>query len=207
MEWIWQPFHVGLKHQPLHNGFIWRQAVTKDFRRLFKCEQTSVVVMSSWWIHIPIHSIWRLSNTFHMYGVDMAAIKWGFEAPTTAQWLHLAPSSDPVFQTALSNSEPTSVVVMAWWWIHIPIHGIWRLSNTFHMYGVDVAAISCGFEASTTAQWLHLAPSSDQGFQTAIYMWTDKCGENIIMVDPYSHPQHMKVVKHLSYVWSGYGSH
>jgi hypothetical protein len=32
------------------------------------------------------------------------------------------------------------------------------------MYGVDVATISCGFEASTSAQWLHLAQSSDPGF-------------------------------------------
>jgi hypothetical protein len=31
MEWMWEAFHVGLEPQPLHEGIIWRQAVTQDF--------------------------------------------------------------------------------------------------------------------------------------------------------------------------------
>ena len=33
------------------------------------------------------------------------------------------------------------------------------------------------------------------------------CWYNGMMMDPYPHPQHMKVVKQLSYVWSGCGNH
>ena len=36
---------------------------------------------------------------------------------------------------------------------------------------------------------------------------TNKCGGNDIMMDPYHHPQHMKVVIRLWYVWSGCGKH
>jgi hypothetical protein len=75
------------------------------------------------------------------------------------------------------------------------------------MYGVDEGTIPHGFEASTTAQRLHTAPSSDPGFQPTSQIWTSKCGGNGIMTDPYPHPQHMKVVKHLVYVWIGYGNH
>ena len=57
-----------------------------------------------------------------------------------------------------------------------------------------------GFEASTTAQRLHTAPSSDPGFQPTSQIWTGQCGGNGMMTDPYAHPQHMKVAKHLIYV-------
>ena len=140
MERKWRPFHVGLKPQPMHNSFIWCQAVTQDF-----C------------------------------------------------WF--------------PKSRPTRVVVMAWWWIHMPINSIWRLSNTFHMYGEEAETISCGFEASITEQQLHLAPSSDQAFLLISRIRTNKCGGIGMMTDPYAHQQHMNVVKHLSYVWRGSGNH
>ena len=72
------------------------------------------------------------------------------------------------------------------------------------MYGVDEGTIPHGFEAPTTAQRLHTAPapSSDPGFQLTSQIQTNTCGGNGIMTDPYPHPQHMKVVKHLVYVWS-----
>jgi hypothetical protein len=49
------------------------------------------------------------------------------------------------------------------------------------------------------------APSSDSGFQPTSQIWTGQCGCNdmMMMTDPYAHPQHMKVVKHLLYDWSG----
>jgi hypothetical protein len=77
------------------------------------------------------------------------------------------------------------------------------------MYGEEVETISCGFEASITEQWLHLAPSSDsdQAFLLISRIQTNKCGGIGMMMVPYAHPQHMKVVKHLSYVWRGSGDH
>ena len=54
---------------------------------------------------------------------------------------------------------------------------------------------------------VHLVPSSDQGFQLTSQIWADMCGGYGMMMDPYPHPQHLKVVKPLSYVWSGYENH
>ena len=81
------------------------------------------------------------------------------------------------------------------------------------MFGADVKSIPHGFGAPTTAQRLHSAPSSDPGFQPTFKSLTHQCGGdgngngNGMMTDPYPHPQHMKVVKHLSYVWRGCVNH
>jgi hypothetical protein len=74
-----------------------------------------------------------------------------------------------------------------------------------YMFGVDMEIIPCGFGASTTAQRLHSAPSSDPGFCLTFQIWADKYGYTSMMTDPYPHPQHMKFAKHLVYVWGGYG--
>jgi hypothetical protein len=94
LEWMWEPYHEAFEPQPLHKHFIQHQAVTRDFSRLPKIRLTCLLVMAWWRIHIPIHSIWRLSNTFYMFGVDVKTIPCGFGASTTAQTLHSAPSSD-----------------------------------------------------------------------------------------------------------------
>jgi hypothetical protein len=107
-------------------------------------------------------------------------------------------SYDPLDQDIswFPKSGPTSVVAIAWWWIHIPFHSIWRLSNSFHMFGVDLRTIPCGLGASTiTAQGRHSAPSSDPGFQLISQILTNKFGGNGMMMDPYPLPQHMKIVK------------
>jgi hypothetical protein len=49
--------------------------------------------------------------------------------------------------------------------------------------------------------------SSDSGFQPTYQILTGKCDGNGMMTDLYPHPQHMKVVNHLLYVWSGCGRH
>jgi hypothetical protein len=138
LGWIREPFHMGLEPQPLHKGFIHYQGVTRDFIWLPKFWLAGLMVMAWWWIHIPIHSIWWLSNTLYMFGVDKETIPHGFGASTTAQRLHLAPRP---------RSDPR-----------------------FHLTSQILIYMSCG---------------------------------NGMMTDPYPHPQHMKVVKHLVYVWSG----
>ena len=69
------------------------------------------------------------------------------------------------------------------------------------MFGEEVGTIPCGFGASTTARGLHSEPSNDPGFHPTSQIWVDKCGGNGMMMDPYPHPQHMKVVNHLPYIW------
>ena len=46
-----------------------------------------------------------------------------------------------------------------------------------------------------------------QDFSSLSQIWMDKVDGNNMMTNPYPHPQHMKCVKHLSYVWSGGGNH
>ncbi len=78
----------------------------------------------------------------------------------------------------LPKSGPTSVVVTAWWHIHISIHSIWRFSITLFLFGEDVVAIPCGLRASSTAPWHRSVHSSDQGFQLTSKIWANKCSSN-----------------------------
>jgi hypothetical protein len=55
-------------------------------------------------------------------------------------------------------SEPTHVVVTAWWWIHIPIQSIWRLPNACYMLGEGVGTIFCWLKASATANGAVCSP-------------------------------------------------
>jgi len=75
------------------------------------------------------------------------------------------------------------------------------------MLGEEAEIKSCGFGTSTNGYGLHFAPHSDPGFQPTSQIWADNYGGNGMMMDPYPHPQHMKVVKHLSYNWRGGGNH
>jgi hypothetical protein len=117
--------------------------------------------------------------------------------------LHSVPSIDLGFQ-------PTTQI---WIWINQQHGGNGMMMDPYphlqhvkavkplaYNIGVDVGTILCGFGASTNAQGLHVASSSDPpGFQLTSQLWTDKCGSNDVMMDPYSHPQHMKVVTPLAY--------
>jgi hypothetical protein len=66
------------------------------------------------------------------------------------------------------------------------------------MYGEAVGTIPRGFGASTNAQWLHSAPSSDRGFEASLsQIGINQHIGNGMMMDPNPHPQHMKIVNHL----------
>jgi len=75
------------------------------------------------------------------------------------------------------------------------------------LFGVDVGTIQHGFGASNTARGLHWhqAASSDPGFQLTFPNLDGLVSG--MMTNPYPHPKHMKVIKNLSYVWSGCGNH
>ena len=141
-----------------------------------------------------------------MIGVDAKSIPHGFGASITAQTLHSAPSSDSGFQ-------PTSQI----WTGQCGVNGTMTdpYPHPQHMKVVKhllyawsgCKSIPHWFGASTTAQRPHSAPSSDAGFQPTSQIWTGQCGVNGMMTDPYTHPQHMKVVKPLAYVWRGCENH
>ena len=78
-ERMCEPVHVGLEPQPMHNGFIQCKAVIDDVRRFPKSQHTNGLGTVWWWINIPIHSIWRMSNTFHMLGEIWELVYVGLE--------------------------------------------------------------------------------------------------------------------------------
>jgi hypothetical protein len=67
------------------------------------------------------------------------------------------------------------------------------------MLEVDLEAIPCGSQASTTAHWNGLQPSFKTGFWSISQIWTNKCDGNGMVMDPYAHPQQMNAFKHLVY--------
>jgi len=85
--------------------------------------------------------------------------------------------------------------------IHMHIHSIERLSNTLYIYNIDVRWIWVGSIASNTA--FH----HDISAETCPDLWqnskslVDMSGNKVVWTHPYAHPQHVKVVKHLIYIW------
>ncbi len=91
------------------------------------------------------------------------------------------------------KSGQTTGVVMAWSWIHLPIHSIWLIPNTLYIIALNKEIIPCGSGVSTTAPWHHLKPSCDHRFQPTAKIWAKKCGCNRMMMYPSAHTQHMTI--------------
>jgi hypothetical protein len=88
--------------------------------------------------------------------------------------------------------------------IHIHIHSIWRLSNTLHVSDIDVGSILIGSTASITAFHHHLLPRNYPDFYVTSQSLDSRSCWNVVRMDPFVHPLHMKVVKHLACVWHWY---
>ena len=89
--------------------------------------------------------------------------------------------------------------------IHMHIHSIWRLTNTLHVSGIDVGSVLIGPTALITALHHHLLPRSYPDFLVTSHSFVSRGCWNVVRTNPYAHPQHMKVVKHLTCVWQWYG--
>ena len=143
------------------------------------------------WRHMPIHSIWSLSTTFHhMLGGDIGTIPCWVRASVLS---HFTMVSYAALQwTIISEDFPILglyIVEIAWWWLHMPIHSIWSLSTTLHMLRGDVGSIPCWVRASATAQWCY-----SQAQQWMISEDFPILGLHMLltyglMMDPYAHPQ------------------
>jgi hypothetical protein len=67
------------------------------------------------------------------------------------------------------------------------------------MLEVDLGAIPCGSQDLTTGHCNGLQPSFKTGFWSNSQIWTNKCGGNGVVMNPYAHSQQMNVFKHLVY--------
>jgi len=81
------------------------------------------------------------------------------------------------------------------------IHCIWRFSNTLHVSDIDIGSILIGSTASITALHHHLSTRSYPDFSVTSQRLVNESGRNVVRTHPYSHPLHMKFVKHLACVW------
>ena len=95
--------------------------------------------------------------------------------------------TDPYSHTAYEGSQSPSSMCLDLKWMCEPFH-VGLAPQLLLCHG-----IICGHTSDTV--------------QLTSQIWANKCGSNGMMTDPYSHPQHMKVVNHFVYCWSGCVSH
>jgi hypothetical protein len=122
---MWEPFLVDLGPQPMHPEIICRDAPTQEFGLLPKLraqyygEGGTMVDQSA---HDPQHTnvlkhlvnVWSECGNHSMWvwGLNQCTLT-SFEAMLLPR--HLANSR---------NSGPTKMVVVAQWWIHLPINSL-----------------------------------------------------------------------------------
>ena len=86
----------------------------------------------------------------NMFGMEVGTIPCRSGASTLNQYTltsfvgHLWPRN----LAKILNIQPTRMVVVAWWWIHLLTTCIWMFSATLYLSGVDVGTIPCGSGAS-----------------------------------------------------------
>ena len=87
-------------------------------------------------IHMLIHSIWRFSITWYVLEIDVGLMLIWSTASITALHHHLLTASiSPEFKVT-STSWSRSAAVLVLWHIHMLIHSIWRMSNTFYEFHI-----------------------------------------------------------------------
>ncbi len=83
----------------------------------------------------------------------------------------------------------------------MPIHSIWWCSNTLYTSNMDMRCSQRWFTASTITPKCHVCSALPQ-FSN---IWPHRYRYNSVRMHPYSHPQHMKVLKHFIYIQYGCG--
>ncbi len=87
MQWMWDPFYVGVEPQLPHHDNICTPAASYNYSGFCKSGPSSMVVNTWKLIHQQsIHSIWMLSNTLHMYAVGMGIISCWSGASIPPPW-------------------------------------------------------------------------------------------------------------------------
>ena len=164
--------------------------------------------MAWWWIPVPIQNKWMISTMSYFFGEDVGTILFVSDASTTPSW-HCMSSRCEIRFWPKSKIYQTKVVIMAWWWIPVPIHNTLMISNMLYISGED--------EGTNHSVWVwglnhwNSSQCCDPWWirPTRPNFWANQCGGGVMMVDIDVHPQlmHMNVLNHLEYVWSGCWTH
>ena len=139
----------------------------------------------------------------------MGTIPCGFGASTTAQGPHLALSSDPgfwltTFQILTDKCGGNGMMMHPY--PHPPSTAYEDCQSPFICREWMWEPIHVGLEPQPLHKDFIWRQAVTSGFELTSQILTDRCGGNGMMMHPYPHPLHMKIVNHLSYVWSGCGN-
>ena len=171
LEWMWEPFHVGLGPQPMHCDITCSHSVTQEFGQLMmfganKYGGSGMMVDLSYHpqhTYVLIHLIIvRIGCGNHFMWV------WGLNQCTLTSFVA------KLLTRKFTNSwclGQTNMVEVAWWWIHLTIPSIQMFYHILCMFGVDVETIPCESGASTNAPWHYLEPCCDPGIWPTHDVW------------------------------------
>ncbi len=148
----------------------------------------------------PQHKKWLKHLTSIKYGSErQSGVVYSLQT-WHHEWWGFGLTLAPIFP----NFGPTCTGVRVYWCTHMPIHSIWRCSNTFNTCNMDIRSRVGWFTASkhdtTMLYGLTLSPNFPK-YGIWLHRW------NCVRVHLYAHhPQHMKEVaqtlhKHLIWIW------
>ncbi len=104
----------------------------------------------------------------------------------------------------IPNYEPSIVGTTVWGYCHIPMDRMSMFSNTLYMSNVDVG--SSGWGGCQPQPWcddIILTPQVTQNPK----LWAKEAGYNCLRLPPFSHKQHINMLKHFVYVLCGCRKH
>jgi len=196
---MWDESGLGLQPQSSHFTIICCLGVTQNSSQLPKACSTWAAVMCWGHIHMHIHTIWRLSYTLYVLGIDLRWIWIGSTVSITVFLLQLLPGSYPEFLLSFKSMDRMSScnVVRTHPYAH-PQHmkvvkHFMCLALIWDQSGLDYRLNHCIF--------LHLLPGSYPEFLLSSKSLDCMSSCNVVRTHPYAHPQHMKVVKHFVCAW------
>jgi hypothetical protein len=99
---------------------------------------------------------------------------------------------------SVSHFQKLTVGALMWWGlIHMHIHSIWRLWNTFYEFDIDLEAHLNAFPSSTTALRCSLPLWRKPEVLEISKSLANESSSNVARTHTYTHPHHMNDVKHL----------
>jgi len=194
--WIWDEYGLGLQPQSPHFTITYQLRLAQICSEIPKAWSTWAAIRWCGHIHMHIHSISRLSNTFYIYNMDLRWIWVGSTASITSFHHDISAETCPdLWQNSNSLVDMSGRKVV---WTHPYAHPqhIKIVKHLLYIY-MEVRWIWVGSTASITS--FH----HDISAETCPDLWqnskglVDMSGHNMVWTHPYAHPQHIKVVKQL----------
>ncbi len=154
--------------------------------------EPSIVGITVWgYCHMSMESISMCSNTCICLMCMWEAVWVGCEPQPWHNDIILTPQV-----TQNPKCDTRSVGITVWGYFHMPMGSISMCLNTLYMSNVDVgSSLSC-CQPQPWCNDIILPPQVTQNPR----IWAKKCGYNSLRLLPYTHGQHINVLKHFVFV-------